>query len=136
MKRKQRLSSIQQISDINLTPLMDLTFILLITFIITFPLLEQEIPINLPKGDAAPAMDVRAETITVQQDGTLALGGLVVTLEDLALRMEALSQAEPDLTVRIRGDEDGRYGDIVAVMKVLHDAKITRMAVVTRAETQ
>jgi biopolymer transport protein ExbD len=136
MARNQRRGSIQQITEINLTPLIDLTFILLITFIITFPLLEQEIPINLPKGDAAPAQDVNAQTITVQQDGRLALGDQAVSLEELALRMQAMAMADPDLTVRIRGDEAGRYGDVVAVMKVLHDARITRMAVVTQAETQ
>lgn len=136
MPRKQRASSIQQISDINLTPLMDLTFILLITFIITFPLLEQEIPVNLPKGNASPAQDVEAQTITVQEDGSLALGDLKLSLDELGQRIAALAETDPDMLVRIRGDEEGRYGDVMAVMKVLHDARITRVAMVTQAETQ
>ena len=52
-RRKTSLVALKEISEINMTPLMDLTFILLITFIITFPLIEQGIPVNLPKGDAA-----------------------------------------------------------------------------------
>ena len=53
MSRRSSLVSLNQISDINMTPLMDLTFILLITFIITFPLIEQGVSINLPKGNAS-----------------------------------------------------------------------------------
>ena len=60
MGRKTPLTSLKQISEINLTPLMDLTFILLITFIITFPLIEQGIPVKLPKGKAQRAPRSRA----------------------------------------------------------------------------
>ena len=60
MARKTSLVSLGQISTIDMTPLMDLTFILLITFIITFPLVEQGIAINLPKGKAALVAEVVA----------------------------------------------------------------------------
>ena len=68
MARKTPLTSLKQISEINLTPLMDLTFILLITFIITFPLIEQGIPVDLPAGEAEELTPERARTITLDED--------------------------------------------------------------------
>ena len=65
MGRRTSLVSLNQISDINMTPLMDLTFILLITFIITFPLIEQGIAINLPKGKAADMQDAVTRSISI-----------------------------------------------------------------------
>ncbi len=136
MARKQRLSSIQQISDINLTPLMDLTFILLITFIITFPLLEQGIPVQLPTGDAAPLEDPQAVVITVDKDGGFFLDERKLEKDELARDITDLAAMDPEMTVMVRGDEGIQYGKIVEVMKILHDAKITRMALVTQAENQ
>jgi biopolymer transport protein TolR len=134
--RKQRLSSIQQISDINLTPLMDLTFILLITFIITFPLLEQGIPIDLPTGDAAPLEDPQGLVITLDKDGGLFLDERKLEKEELARDIKDLVAMDPELTVMVRGDEGIQYGKVVEVMKILHDANVTRMALVTQAESQ
>ena len=65
MARKTALTSLSHISEINLTPLMDLTFILLITFVITFPLMEQGVSVNLPSGDADPLPEERTRTIRV-----------------------------------------------------------------------
>ncbi len=62
MARKSHISSLKQMGEINLTPLMDLTFILLITFIITFPLIEQGIPVDLPEGKARKLDAARTST--------------------------------------------------------------------------
>jgi len=133
---RKRLTSIQQISDINLTPLMDLTFILLITFIITFPLIEQGIPVNLPTGDADPVEAGRSRTICMDAEGRLYLDELMTTLDELAVEMNELGAADPDVTVQVRADEAIRYGKLVEILKILHDAKISRMALITQAESQ
>ena len=70
MSRRSSLVSLNQISDINMTPLMDLTFILLITFIITFPLIEQGVSINLPKGNASTISETSSRTISINAEGS------------------------------------------------------------------
>jgi biopolymer transport protein TolR len=132
--RKTPTTSLKQISEINLTPLMDLTFILLITFIITFPLIEQGIPVDLPKGDSNELTDEDARTITVNQDGHLFLDDVPVTLSELNGMMQDLGLRQPDVTVMVRADKRITYGRVVEVLKSLHAASITRMALVTEAE--
>jgi len=132
--RKTPLTSLKQISEINLTPLMDLTFILLITFIITFPLIEQGIPIDLPKGKAEELEADRARTISLDKEGELYLDDSPVTLELLAVRMSELKRASPDAMVLVRADERLRYGRVVDVLKLLHETQIARMALVTEAD--
>lgn len=134
MSRKKPGTSLKQISEINLTPLMDLTFILLITFIITFPLLEQGIPVNLPKGKSADLSPDSARTVTVDSKGVVYLDNLPVTLADLESSMSELAVATPDVMVMVRADERIVYGQVVKVLKILHEANITRMALVTEAD--
>ena len=134
MARRTPLTSLKQISEINLTPLMDLTFILLITFIITFPLIEQGIPVNLPAGKAKDLSPEQARTITVDDRGQVYLDNSRVTLEQLDESVRNLVRVSPDATVMVRADEAIRYGTVVDVLQVLHKARVTRMALVTRAE--
>ncbi len=134
MPRRTSLSTLKEISDINLTPLMDLTFILLITFIITFPLIEQGIPVNLPRGKAADLDEQKSRTISMNVEGTLFLDDLEISKEELAREMNQLGAADPATTVLVRADEALRYGRLVEVLRILHEAKIARMALVTQAD--
>lgn len=134
MARKTSLVSLNQISDINMTPLMDLTFILLITFIITFPLIEQGIAINLPQGKASDMKETVSRAISLSLDKQLYLDDVPVSKEELIAAMADVSTAEPDTTIYVRADRKLAYGEVVEVMRILHDANITRMALVTAAE--
>ena len=134
MARRTSLVSLQQISDINMTPLMDLTFILLITFIITFPLIEQGIAINLPTGKAADMQDSVSRSISLNLEKQLFLDDVPVSSEELVAAMADVSASEPDTTIYVRADRKLAYGDVVEIMRILHDANITRMALVTAAE--
>jgi biopolymer transport protein ExbD len=134
MARRTSLVSLNQISDINMTPLMDLTFILLITFIITFPLIEQGIAINLPKGKAADMQNAVSRSISLNLDKQLYLDDVPVSKEELLSSMVEIGVNEPDTTIYVRADRKLPYGDVVEVMRVLHEANITRMALVTEAE--
>jgi biopolymer transport protein TolR len=129
--RRTKLSTIKEISEINLTPLIDLTFLLLITFIITFPLVEQGIHINLPRGKTADLDQSRSRAITLDLQGNLYLDKVPVTKEDLAREMNELGKADPDTTIMVRADEGIQYGLLVDVLRILHDARIARMALVT-----
>lgn len=121
-------------SEVNLTPLMDLTFILLITFIITFPLIEQGIPINLPVNTSTPLEPKESRTVTVDKDGVMYLDHGAVSAEELAQEMDVLMQDEPQSIVYIRADEALAYGQVVDVMKIIRKANVTRMALVTQPE--
>lgn len=134
MARRTSLVSLNQISDINMTPLMDLTFILLITFIITFPLIEQGIAINLPKGKADDMMDPQTRSISLNRDRQLFLDNVKVSREELVSKVMEAAATDPDTTIYVRADRDLPYGEVVDIMKILHDANITRMALVTEAE--
>ncbi|QHI69224.1 ExbD/TolR family protein [Tichowtungia aerotolerans] len=133
-RRKTSLVALKEISEINMTPLMDLTFILLITFIITFPLIEQGIPVNLPKGKAADLDNPDTRSITIDAVGTLFLDDEIILKEDLAGEMQRTGQLMPDTTVYVRADQSVEYGRVAEVVKMLYDAKVTRMALVTEAE--
>ena len=134
MARRTSLVSLNQISDINMTPLMDLTFILLITFIITFPLIEQGIAINLPKGKATDMMEPKTRSISLNLDQQLYLDDVPVSKGELSAAMGDIGLNEPDTTIYVRADHKLDYGAVVDVMRVLNDAGISRMALVTEAE--
>ena len=133
-RRKTSLIALKEISEINMTPLMDLTFILLITFIITFPLIEQGIPVNLPKGKAADLDNPDTRNISINALGMFFLDDQPITKKALVGEMQRTGELTPNTTVYVRADQTIDYGRVAEVMKVLYDAKITRMALVTEAE--
>jgi len=134
MARRTSLVSLNQISDINMTPLMDLTFILLITFIITFPLVEQGISINLPKGEASEMMETQTRSISLNAEKKLYLDDVPVSKEELRKALMEIGSTSPDTTIYVRADRTLPYGEVVDIMKILHDASITKMALVTEGE--
>ena len=134
MPRHTPLSSLKPISEINLTPLMDLTFILLITFIITFPLIEQGIPVNLPTGRAAPLPEAQSRAITLDREGALYLDNIAIDVDALAARLHEIGTADPATAFLIRADEAIAYGRVVEVLRLLRAAGLTRMALVTQVE--
>ena len=107
-------------AEMNLTPLMDLTFILLITFIITVPLIENGIPIKLPQGKTKPVDASEASTaVTVDKDGRYYVGDLTVTLDELRSELEKRKASNPEIRVIIRGDVAAQYGAVAEVAKLL-----------------
>lgn len=134
MRRRMTLTSMKDMSEINLTPLIDLTFLLLITFIITFPLIEQGIPVNLPKGKAQELKPDAARTVTVDKAGDIFLDEVKVTLEEFSMEMENAGKRDSSVMVLVRGDENIKYGRMVEILRVLNNAKITKMALVTQGE--
>ncbi|MGQ9662319.1 MAG: ExbD/TolR family protein [Kiritimatiellia bacterium] len=135
MSRRRYASSLRPISDVQLTSFMDLSFVLLITFIITFPLLEQGIPVNLPKGSAE---DLRREhgthTITLDRQGRIYLDNIPTSMEGLVAEVKRLREADPDVAFQLRADEKIEYGRVVRVVRVMYNAKVGKMSLITRPE--
>lgn len=131
MARRTSILALQEMREINMTPLIDLTFLLLITFIITFPLLEQGIYVNLPRGKADDLEQRQMRTITLDIEGQLFLDRQPVTREALAAEMTEMGRADPETIVMVRADEKIAYGKLVEILNILREAKIARMALVT-----
>jgi biopolymer transport protein ExbD len=112
--------------------LIDLTFLLLVTFILTIPALEQGISIMLPraKTDTLPNKNNKANTITVSQTG-LFFNNATTTLDALEAELMAKVKEDPDVPVLVRGDERLTYGAIMDVVKLVYKCKVKKMALVT-----
>ena len=119
----------------NLTAMSDLTFLLLITFIITFPMIEQGIPVKLPKGKSRQ-MDSQKKTssVTVDDEGRVYLGDRLVDYGELARELEARVADEPELKLVVRGDVETRFGGVAEVMRIAERAGVRSMAVATKDE--
>ena len=131
MARRIPLSNSRLISELNMTSIMDLTFLLLLTFMITFPNIEQGIHVRLPKGQATEIKDENNLTITLNDKAELFLDNVATTPEALGATLKTKAQENPDLTILVRADEAIAYGKVVAILRLMHDADITRMALVT-----
>lgn len=134
MARRTALSRNRIISEINMTPLIDLTFLLLITFIITFPLIEQGIPVRLPKGKASELDQANTFTIAINDKAEIFFDEVPTGAEALAAELKAKAAENPDVTILVRADEEIAYGKVVAILRLMHDANISRMALVTSPE--
>ncbi len=116
-----------------MTSLIDLTFLLLVTFIVTLPALEQGISILLPraKTDELPTKNNDANTVTIDRNGLIYLNNKPTTLDDLRQTLKEMAREDPDVPVLVRGDVALPYGDVMEVVKVVYECKIHRMALVT-----
>jgi biopolymer transport protein ExbD len=111
MRRFSQRSYLVTLSEINITPLLDLAFVLLIIFVITTPLLEQSINLKLPRGGMAdPRVDKRnIHTVEISNTGVYALDKQRMPFNELMTRLAAESRTNPNLIVYIRADKDSRY---------------------------
>jgi biopolymer transport protein ExbD len=122
----------QPMSEINMTPLVDVMLVLLIIFIVTAPLMTQAIKVDLPQVSAA-ALDQKPETIrlTVKAGGEIYWDDSVVTQEQLKSRLEAAAKAEPQPEVHMSADKEARYETIAEVMGASRDAGLAKFGFVT-----
>ena len=131
--RHRRRRSLASEAKIDMNSLIDLTFLLLVTFIVTLPALEQGVSIILPqaKTDELPTKDNKANTVTLAYPTGLFLNDKPISQDDLKSTLQAMSAEDPDVPVLVRGDERLGYGSVMQIVKIVYDAKIRRMALVT-----
>ena len=128
--RRRRHRGERPKASVDMTSLIDLTFLLLVTFIVTLPALEQGVSIMLPqaKTDQLPTKDNKANVVTIDALNRVFLNNKPTTLEELETSLAAMSSADPDVPVLVRGDERLEYGQVMNVVKILHKCKIRKMA--------
>jgi biopolymer transport protein ExbD len=130
MKRYSQRSGHIAMAELNVTPLLDLAFVLLIIFIITTPLLESHVAIELPVGpqhDNQPPDPKSIRTVSIDRTGQVFLESQPVDLPVLEQELVAFRQGTPDAAVIIRADKSLRYQQVVDVVDILQKAQISRM---------
>ena len=135
MRRFSQRSALVTLSEINITPLLDLAFVLLIIFVITTPLLEKGIELNLPKVNGQPDQELKKEdirTVEITPQGTYSLKGKVIRLQDLERELVADFRLNPKLVVYIRADENSRTKDVAALIDICQSHGITRYSLRTQ----
>ena len=120
-------------SEINVTPFVDVMLVLLIIFMITAPLLTVGIPVDLPKVKANALTDQKDPLeVTVKLDGKVFLGESEVKVENIILRLDAITDQNTETRIYLRGDRVVAYGRIMEIMTIINSAGYKRVALVTQ----
>ena len=132
LKFSRILKRNKTISQINVTPMVDVMLVLLVIFMITAPLLTVGIPINLPKTKAkALPEDQTPLSITISKDEKIFLQDSEIDLENLVPRLIAISKNKSDRKIFIRADKILSYGEVVKIMGLISSAGFNKIALVT-----
>ena len=121
-------------SELNITPLLDLVFVLLVIFIITTPQLVNNLELSLPSGKTPPKNPhpPKIHRIVLDAQGVIALDDAVVTVPQLKTQLAALKADDPGLSVVVKGDDLVEYQHMVAVLDTLQRLDITKVGMATQ----
>lgn len=120
------------ISTINVTPLVDVMLVLLVIFMVTAPILQQGVSINLPKVRAAALTGEEQQlVVAVNRNGQVYLNDTTVALPELGTKLQAILKLQPDKQVFLRADQSVRYGDVMRVIATVKGAGVERLGMVT-----
>ncbi|MEE8273133.1 MAG: protein TolR [Alphaproteobacteria bacterium] len=118
-------------SEINVTPFVDVMLVLLVVFMITAPLLTVGVPVDLPEGEVP---EIRGEdeplAVTIDAQGKIYLQDTEITLDELAPRLSAVTSQKAETRIFVRGDKSIDYGRVMQVMGTLNEAGFNRVALI------
>ena len=121
------------ISQINVTPLVDVMLVLLVIFMVTAPIIQQGVQVNLPQAQAgAIAGQEEMLIVAINRSGKIYLNDNVVTLEELGQKLRAIRQLQPDKEVYLRADQEVKYGTVIKTIAEIKRAGIVKLGMVTR----
>jgi biopolymer transport protein ExbD len=130
--KKTSRSQHSSLNELNITPLLDLVFVLLVIFIITTPQMMNNLEINLPSGKPpVQKPKVEPKRIEVSAQGQITLDNAPVTPSQLKEKLAALKAADPDLGVVVKGADDTDYQIMVSILDTLRQLDITKMGMAT-----
>lgn len=117
--------------EINVTPFVDVMLVLLIVFMVTAPLLTVGVPVDLPKTQAGQInADQAPLVVSLQKDGTIYLQDTAIEAENLIPRLSAISEANSQARIFVRGDKSVAYGEVLVLMGRIQSAGFERVALV------
>ncbi|HEY5778577.1 MAG TPA: biopolymer transporter ExbD [Terrimicrobiaceae bacterium] len=136
MRRFSSRNALHTLAELNVTPLLDLCFVLLIIFMITTPLMENSIDLVVPSSATAKTQVDPSETqiIQIDRNDVLKLNGQVTNRADLEAQLAALRARDPQISVVVRPDRDLAIQKFIEVMDILKRVGIGRVGVMTRRE--
>ena len=134
MRRYSQKQSHVTLAELNVTPLLDLAFVLLVIFMITTPLMDNSINLTVPSSTAAAnaVNPDSVETISIDRDGVMKLDNRPLGFDELGPALADLKQQKPDLAVIVRSDKDLPVQKLVDVMDVLQKTGIAKVGVATQ----
>ena len=121
------------LNELNITPLLDLAFVLLVIFIITTPQLSNDLEMNLPspKKEQPPSPPPKINRLTVEKTGRIVLNDQAIELAALKPTLVAMKASDPDTTIVLRGAADVDYQRVISVLDALQQADITKIGLAT-----
>ena len=138
MRRYSQRQSLSTLSEINITPLLDLAFVLLIIFMITTPLLENSVNLVIPSSGSvnAPINPAQVQTISIDRQEKIRFNNELVDTQTLVARLTELKRVSPDVAVVIRPDRELPVQKLIGLMDALQRAQITKVGIATKAEAK
>ena len=134
--RLERIAASRPMSDINMTPLIDVMLVLLVIFIITAPLMTSSLKLDLPKTAGARPGDAPAVlNLAIDAGGQFFVGDEAMPKETLASRIREAAQSNPQTEVQLRADRSVPYGQVAELIGLVQDAGLSRIGFVTEAAT-
>jgi len=135
MQSSKRGSGRVSLSEINVTPLVDVMLVLLIVFMVSAPLMQQGIEVNLPKADAGSLPSTEEPyVLSIQANQNISFDGKTYSLKTLGEKLTGLAISKPNLQVLVQADQAVNYGAVAKVMAMVKNAKIHRVGLVTAPE--
>jgi len=135
--RLERFSGSRPMSDINMTPLIDVMLVLLVIFMITAPLMTSSLKLDLPKTEGAKPTDAaQFVTVAVDPQGRLFWGDEAVSAEQLKLRVHEAAVRNRSTEVQLRADKSVSYGRIAELIGLVQEGGLTRIGFVTESSAQ
>lgn len=136
MRRYSKHSALHTLSDLNVTPLLDLAFVLLIIFMITTPLLENSIDLVVPASSTArhEVNPAEVQTISIDRNDIIKLNQDVITSPNLLSALKQLKASQPNVAVVIRPHRDLPIQKFIGIMDLLQQAGIAKVGVMTQQE--
>ena len=125
------------ISQINVTPLVDVMLMLLVIFMVTAPIIQQGVQVNLPQARAGAIAGKEEQlVVSINRNGRIYLNDTAMSVEELGKKLRSIRALQPDKEVILRADQDVRYGAVMRVVAEIKQAGIQKLGMVTRPAGQ
>ena len=138
MRRYAQRQNLSSLAEINITPLLDLAFVLLIIFMITTPLLENSMSLIIPSSGAKspPVASSQVQTIAIDRNEEIHFNNQIVDLDSLSAQLTEIKRANSEVAVVIRPDRDLPVQKLITLMDALQRAQIMKVGIATRTESK
>jgi|SRR6266849_5041059 biopolymer transport protein TolR len=134
--RNGKRATYRPMSEINVTPLVDVMLVLLVVFMVTAPLLTVGVPVDLPQTQAAPINEPKEPlVISIKSDGSIFLQETPVEVDQIVARLQAITNNNSAASIYVRGDRAVNYGRVLEVMGLVSGAGFSKVALISEQAT-